>query len=880
MTILPSKVILKLQQNAANVRNICVLAHVDHGKTSICDALIASNGIISKKLSGKVRYLDYRDDEQVRQITMKTSSISLYTQLGDQHHLLNLVDSPGHVDFSGEVSSAVRLTDGALLVVDCIEGVCVQTQTVLRQAASEGLQMILIINKIDRLVFEKNFSIEEATDHLEQLVNSVNNATAVITDDNGTVFGDDYFDPIKGNVVFASAIDGWGFDLVAISEIYAKKFGMKEESLRNILWGEHFINMKTGKTFKTQIDGTMKVFSQLALKPIWDIYNTVHQYFDNKTKEAAKQRIIKISTALGMNIGAREFAIHEEKSFLFSMMNNFVPIAKTILRCAVLHLPSPLEAQPKRINKIYSTHTSLLKDTVVHCDASSPECVLYAAKIFPFGEQMIALCRVLGGTVRRGQELFILPSKYDPTISNAADKIHSFKANQIYLLMGQTTQDMDEVPAGNILGIQVTGVNMFNAATLSSTLQCSPLAPLVSSGAKPVLRVAIEPVHSEDMKALIDGLNLLALSDPSVITTIQDSGENLLLTTGELHLERCMKDLKELFARVPFTYTDPIVSYRETILGQSGAAEESTADESVSFKVHCLAMKEETIDKINDISTMLRMSSRNHQTDEHLNQKIETILEGENNEWKNKLICFGPKRCGPNILINLSDENLPLWPQDKDIKNYTSLVTNAIISGFQLATSAGPLCDEPMEGLIFIIDEILIDEETRSGNIQGQVITAFKDACLAAFQLGRQRIKEPMYLCDIRCPTECIGKVFQVLDKRRAKTLEEGYDETQLMNIIKAQLPVAESFGFTDDMLGQTSGAAFTQTQFDRFVTIPIDPFWVPTTEEELEEYGEKADIKNIAKIAIDNTRKRKGLVLDEKIVEFVDKQSTRSKKK
>ena len=237
MTILPSKVISKLQQNAQNVRNICVLAHVDHGKTSICDALIASNGIISKKLSGKVRYLDYRDDEQLRQITMKSTAISLYTQLGENHHLLNLVDSPGHIDFSGEVSSAVRVADGAIVVVDCVEGVCVQTQTVLRQAASEGLQMILVINKLDRLVFEKSMSIEEATEHIEKLVTDVNNATAVISDENGLVFGDDYFDPIKGNVVFGSAIDGWAFDLLSIAAVYAQKMKTTEENLIKLLWG-------------------------------------------------------------------------------------------------------------------------------------------------------------------------------------------------------------------------------------------------------------------------------------------------------------------------------------------------------------------------------------------------------------------------------------------------------------------------------------------------------------------------------------------------------------------------------------------------------------------------------------------------------------------
>ena len=114
--------------NTDNIRNICILAHVDHGKTTIADSLIASNGIISHRMAGKMRYLDNRQDEQERGITMKSSSIALkYCDESDSKYLVNLVDTPGHVDFCGEVSAAVRLCDGALIVVDVVEGICPQT---------------------------------------------------------------------------------------------------------------------------------------------------------------------------------------------------------------------------------------------------------------------------------------------------------------------------------------------------------------------------------------------------------------------------------------------------------------------------------------------------------------------------------------------------------------------------------------------------------------------------------------------------------------------------------------------------------------------------------------------------------------------------------
>ena len=163
------------------MRNVSIVAHVDHGKTTLADCLISSNGIISaRSITDQMRYMDSREDEQLRGITMKSSSIALRHVTDSGDYLINLIDSPGHIDFSSEVSTAVRLSDGCLVVVDVVEGVCAQTKAVLRQAWMERLKPVLVLNKIDRLIVENKMSAVEVHQRLNHVLEQVNATVALL----------------------------------------------------------------------------------------------------------------------------------------------------------------------------------------------------------------------------------------------------------------------------------------------------------------------------------------------------------------------------------------------------------------------------------------------------------------------------------------------------------------------------------------------------------------------------------------------------------------------------------------------------------------------------------------------------------------------------
>ncbi|NLW75311.1 MAG: GTP-binding protein, partial [Methanomicrobiales archaeon] len=211
--------VMQLMNQPESIRNIGIVAHIDHGKTTLSDNLLAGAGIISEDLAGKACWMDSDEEEQARGITIDASNVSMVHEYNGKEYLINMIDTPGHVDFGGDVTRAMRAVDGAVVLVDAVEGTMPQTETVLRQALKERVKPVLFINKVDRLINELQVDEMEMQIRLGKVIDKVNK---LIKGMNEEMYNNGWkLDAAGGTVAFGSALYNW-----AISVPYMKKSGI------------------------------------------------------------------------------------------------------------------------------------------------------------------------------------------------------------------------------------------------------------------------------------------------------------------------------------------------------------------------------------------------------------------------------------------------------------------------------------------------------------------------------------------------------------------------------------------------------------------------------------------------------------------------------
>ena len=920
-----------LQQHGDNVRNICVLAHVDHGKTSLTDALIATNGIISPKMAGKIRYLDSRPDEQLRGITMESSAISLLFSMMRRpspdeapvanNYLVNLIDSPGHIDFSSEVSTASRLCDGAVVLVDAVEGVCSQTVTVLRQTWIEKLKPLLVINKMDRLITELKMTPGDAYVHVSKLVEQVNAvlgsffqgermeedlnwrermdervAAAKEAQESGVNDGtvsqadvfeekddeDIYFAPERNNVIFSSAIDGWAFTPRQFAVLYERKLGIKSHLLEKVLWGSFYLDPKTKKVLGAKhLKGRnlKPMFVQLVLEPIWAVYNATmggvnndHSLNNNSTAgRSDPEALDKITKSLNITIPPHIKRSRDPRLLMTTIFSSWLPLSTALLVSVVESLPSPRVAQAERMDELLdrspdSDHIDpKIRAAMVSFDQSKTQPVVaYVSKMVSIPESelpenrrktsglsadearemarqrraeiartqaaaaaaeaaygaddatpqddemelinsfataslnetttgaepetkhdpehLVGFARIYSGTLSVGDEIYVLPPKFSPAHPHRPQSEPTkVTVKALYMIMGRNLEALGQVPAGVVFGIRGLdregeggGSAVLKSATLCTTFEGAPNLAGVARGAaagRPIVRVALEPENPADLDKMIAGLKLLVQSDPCAEYEQFSNGEHVLLTAGELHLERCLTDLRERFARCEIQAGEAIVPYRETIvraeemrppankeLGR-GVAQSLTSSKQVSVTVRVRPLPISVTDFLNKNSSTIHglsseatASKASHDeaaeaaavADEDEDQsgeqvlsadefkkQLQVLLEGGSKKgaqaeaWKgvtDKIVAFGPRRIGPNVLVDgTSGQSLQKLfgggstngkaksdEIDADEVIEPAHFADKIVYAFQLAMAQGPLCHEPVQGVAVIVEEVKI----------------------------------------------------------------------------------------------------------------------------------------------------------------------------
>jgi len=814
------------------IRCLSVIAHVDHGKSTLTDSLVSKAGIIAAKNAGDARFTDTRADEQERCITIKSTGISMYfeydleayysvdkadsaaaivegddVEVNDRSFLINLIDSPGHVDFSSEVTAALRVTDGALVVVDCIEGVCVQTETVLRQALGERIKPVLHVNKLDRAFLELHLDLEEAYQGFARAIENVN--VIISTYNNEEVMGDVQVVPEKGTVSFGSGLHQWAFTLRGFAMMYASKFGVPVKKMMEKLWGDNFFDGSKNKWTKRNKTGALtRGFVQFILQPIQNLFDNV---MEEKKSAKGKLKWKKMIKTLNVKLAKDEFDLMG-KPLLKRIMQKWLPAAEALLEMIVVHLPAPNKAQAYRVEGLYEgPMDDECAVAIRECDKNGP-LMMYVSKMIPAdasNSRFYAFGRVFAGTVKTGQKVRLMTPEYVPGKKTG---LYLKSVQRTVIMMGRYVEQVQDIPAGNTCGL--VGIDQYIIKTGTvSTSEVAHNFKTMKYSVSPVVRVAVEVKNAQDLPKLVEGLKRLSKSDPLVVcSSDENSGEHIVAGAGELHLEICLKDLMEDFmSGAPIRISDPVVSYRETctkegkqVLSKSPNKHNRLFVIGDTFATNGLA---------EDIDPRDGQPKVNPRDDPKIRGRYIADTYGWDIGEARKIWCFGPEGTGPNLLIDSS----------KGVQ-YLNEIKDSFVGGFQWATKEGPMADENCRGVLLKIQDVTLHADAihRGG---GQIIPTARRVTYAAMLSSGPALMEPVYLAEIQVPQDVMGSCYGVVTRRRGCVFDEQQQQGTPMVNLKAYLPVGESFGFTKDLRSNTGGKAFPQCVFDHWDLIDSDPY-------------------------------------------------------
>lgn len=863
-----------LMEQHESVRNIAIIGSLLHGKTTFVDRLIEQThpDINTQNPEKPARFTDTLYTEQERGISIKSSPVSIVHQnLRFKSYLLNLMDTPGHVNFSDEVTAALRLCDGVVLMVDAVEGVLMNTKRLIKHALDENMAIVLCINKIDRLILELKFPPQDAYHKLKQIIDDINELIYDFTEDETKLVS-----PTIGNVCFASSQYSLCFTLESFAKSYlersqastpGKYCDVSYKEFAKKLWGRLFkiydeeSNRYKFTSHRPSGKSAQYTFVEFILEPIYKLFRLVieepeHRFLDLATnfniKLTKEQKKLNVKPLLKITC-----------SQFFGPFNGFVDMISKFI-------PSPKYNAPTKCHHIWTGPLSgELASAIYECDPKGPLVVQVTKQ---YASQDASAFNVFGlvlsGTLRVGNDVRVLGESY-----SALDEEDSrvLPVNRLWIYNSRYSVEVRSIPAGNWALIEGVDQPIVKTATIIDFDYHEELfifRPL-KFDTKSVIKVAVEPVNPSELPKMLDGFRKCNKSYPLLQTKVEASGEHVIIGTGELYLDCVMHDLRHMYSEIEIRISDPGVCFSETVVGVSS---ERCVSESPNEQYQ-FTMIAEPLEK--DLDVDLEEGRVSLERDQ---QYIDKFFK-KGYDWDDlscrSIWAFGPEVNSTNILLNdtLDYEVRP---------DQLNKIKGPIVHAFQWTTREGPLCDEPMRAVKFKLQHAMIARDPLPSDVS-QVISTTRKVSYLSFLTAEPRLMEPYLYVEIVAPPDVVSDAVDdrgrkmkniiekiIVDERRGRILKRAEVPGTPLHRVTAALPAIDSFGFETDLRFRTTGQAFCQSVFYEWRILPEDPL-----NKSVDAYLtslEPQRTEHLAREFLLKTRRRKGLSEDVNIEMFMMK--------
>ncbi|XP_033104264.1 116 kDa U5 small nuclear ribonucleoprotein component-like [Anneissia japonica] len=845
-TVYNMEYLADMMDNPELIRNVTLAGHLHHGKTTFVDCMMEQTHPDLLSYEDKdLRYTDTLLTELERGVSIKCQPVTLLTpDIKGKNFLMNLMDTPGHVNFSDEVTAAFRVSDGVVIFIDAAEGMMLNTERLIKHAIQENLALTICINKIDRLILELKLPPTDGYYKLRNIIDEVNGILSMYSDDTEDL----RVSPLLGNVCFASSKYGICFTLSSFAKIYTESYGdeIEYKPFARHLWGDMYFNPKTRKFTKRPAASTsQRSFVEFILEPMYKLFAQVVGDVDTTLPGVLDE--------LGIHLTKEEMKLNI-RPILKLICSKFFGDFTGFVDMCVEHIPSPVMAAKNKVEHVYTGPSdSDLAEAMIDCDSEGP-LMLHTTKMYSTedGVSFHTFGRVMSGTIHSNQEVKVLGENY--SLDDEEDSRITL-VGRLWIAEARYKIEVNRVPAGNWVLLEGVDEPIVKTSTITECkgVEEAHIFRPLKFNTSSVIKIAVEPVNPSELPKMLDGLRKINKSYPLITTKVEESGEHVVMGTGELYLDCVMHDLRKMYSEIDIKVADPVVSFCETVVETSSLK----CFAETPNKRNKLTMIAEPLEKglAEDIENeVVQIGWNRKRLGEFFQTKYDWDLLAARSIW-----AFGPDTTGPNILV---DDTLPS-EVDKGLLNS---VKDSIVQGFQWGTREGPLCDEPIRNVKFkILDAVIASEPINRGG--GQIIPTARRVAYSAFLMATPRLMEPYNFVEVQAPADCVSAVYTVLARRRGHVTQDAPVPGSPLYTIKAFIPAIDSFGFETDLRTHTQGQAFCLSVFHHWQIVPGDPLDRNIIIRPLE----PQPATHLAREFMIKTRRRKGLSEDVSINKFFD---------